>query len=461
MNPSRPPVLRLPSVELPAIRSGRLNNGIEVLAVERHTLPLIACGLVLHAGAERDIPRTSGAAMLTGDLLDAGAGGMDLMTIASHLDFMGATIDVQTTVDGAAISTVFHTRHRDGMMSLLAALITSPTFPEGEFLRLRDRRIASVLQQKDRPGMVANNAFHRLIYGPGHPYGHNPLGTEQSLASLTAAEIARFWQRSYTPESATLVIVGDMVFDDFLHHCDALLGGWQQEPSPPPDLSSVAPDGKSRVYLVDKPGATQAEIRIGCRALPRNTPDYFAAALMNRILGGQFTSRLNLNLRERHGLTYGVHSGFSFHKQPGPFIVSAAVQTEKTPLAVREVLNELQTLVETGVTAEELEFAKKGMAGGLVQNFETPLQIAWGLQNIALFGLPHDYYARYIPDLQKVTREEILGLAREVLDPARMAIVVVGDSKALRASMHELKVGDVAECDSEGTICPTSPSSLS
>jgi zinc protease len=397
--------------------------------------------------------------MLTGDLLDAGAGGMDLMTIASRLDFMGASIDIQTTLDGVTLSTLFHTRHRDAMMSLLATLVMSPTFPGDEFLRLRERRKASVLQQKDRPGMVANNAFHRLIFGPAHPYGHNPLGTEPSLASLTASDIARFWRRTYTPESSTLVVVGDVLFEDFLQRCEAPLGEWQQEPSLPPDLSSVTPDAGSRVFLVNKPGAPQSEIRIGCRALPRNTPDFFAAALMNRILGGQFTSRLNLNLRERHGLTYGVHSGFAFHKQPGPFIVSAAVQTDKTPLAVREVLNEIRILAETGVSAEELDFAKKGMAGGFAQNFETPLQIAWGLQNIALFGLPHDYYTRYIADLQRVTREEILGLARKVLDPARMAIVVVGDSKTLRAPMIELNVGDVTECDNEGNvISPSSPS---
>jgi zinc protease len=209
-----------------------------------------------------------------------------------------------------------------------------------------------------------------------------------------------------------------------------------------------------KIFLVDKPGAPQSEVRIGYPALARSTPDFFPVSVMNRMLGGQFTSRINLNLRERHGYTYGARSGFSFQKGPGPFTASGAIVTEKTDSALHEFLHEITLMRDKGMTADELVYVKKGLLGSFALTFETPAQIASALQNIVLYGLPDDYYQHYLQNIDAVSLEEVSRVSRQYLDASKMAVVVVGDLAKIRPGIESMKIADIVVCDLDGNPIP-------
>ena len=446
----RPVAQPVPRVQLPDIQKATLSNGLNVWLVEHHELPLVAFNLVIQAGADHDPLKMPGLASITADVIDEGTKTRDALEISDELQSIGADLRVQSSQDGTFMSLGTLTKHLDLALSVYTDVLMNPAFPEKEFDRIKKQRITALLQQKDQPAMIASLAFNHILYGPDHPYGNNQTGTEASLNSMTREDLQKFYSSFYRPNNATLIIVGDVTLKDMAKRLEQSLAGWKGAAIPAVAIPAASAPDQRRVYLIDKPGAAQSEIRIGYPALARNTPDFFPVTLMSRILGGQFTSRLNLNLREKHGYTYGARCGFSFNKQPGPFTASAGVTTAKTDSSLREFFYEIDRMQSDGATLEELEFVKKGFSGAFALSFETPAQIAGALQNIVLYKLPEDYYARYLESIDKVSLADVNRVAKKYLDSSRMAAVVVGDLKVIQADVKKLNLGESAQCDVEG-----------
>ena len=446
----RPSPQPLPRVILPPLQKGELSNGLQVLLVEQHRNPQVVVSIVLQSGAAVDPRGKSGTSTLTAELLDAGTGSRDALGISEEVEFIGASLSFRAGSDATFGTLMTLSRHLDAGISLFADVLVHASFPVREFERIRNQRLTSLVQMKDRAASVASNAFMRVIYGEDHPYGKDPSGTEESVSGLTRDDICSFYGDHYIPANATLIVVGDTTMADILPVLERELRPWRGGPAGavPPVIPPPAPP--ARVFLIDKPGAPQSEIRIGSPALARNTRAYFPATVMNRILGGQFSSRINMNLREQRGFTYGARSSFIFLKQLGPFIVSGGFTGTKTGDAAEQLLLEIGAMHTEGVTDDELEFSKKGLTGGFALSFETPFQVAGALQSIVLYGLPDDYYERYIQNLASVTREDVKSVARRTLDPGTMAVLVVADANGTKSGLGSLGRGEVVMLDTGG-----------
>ncbi len=439
-----------PELHLPAIEKHTLSNGLSVWLVEKHTLPSIAFNLIVNAGTDRDPSALPGLASITAEMMESGSATMTALTIADRLDFIGAVMSIRAGLDATSAFLHTLTKHLDEALTVFGEVVSSPTFPEEELERTRSQRLTSLLQQRDRASYVANVAFNRIVYG-AHPYGNDPSGTEESLRSIRREDLTLFYNSFYRPEASTLIVVGDVRGAELLPRLETALAGWQHGVHSADDLPPVPPPDKRKVFLVDKPGASQSEIRIGRPGLPRSTPDYFPLIVMNRILGGQFSSRINLNLRERNGYTYGAGSYFRFARKEGPFVVSGGFISAKTDRAIAELITEISQVHAEGLTVEEIEFSKKGISGSFALTFETPMQIATALQSIALYGLPDNYYNEYVKNVGQVTREDVKRVARLYLDVSAMAVVVVGDVKEIRPGIEQLNLGEIVLCNSTGT----------
>ncbi len=446
----RPKAQGVPKVDLPDIQKTTLKNGLRVWLVEAHELPLVAFNLVLQTGADADPAGKSGVATMTADVLDEGTKTRTSLQIAEQLDFIGANLGVNAFTDGSSVTLGTMTKHLDKALALYADVIVNPTFPEKDFERLKQQRLTGLLQQKDRAATIASLSFNRIIYGNDHPYGMNTSGSETSIKDMTREDLVRFYETYYRPNNATLIVVGDVKLKDVTPKLEKLFADWKAANVPPAKLPATPTVDKRRVYLIDKPGAPQSEVRIGYPAAARNTPDFFAISLMNRVLGGQFASRLNLNLREKHGFTYGARSAFQFNKQAGPFVASAGVTTSKTDSSLREFFFEIDRTFADGITEADLEFVKKGLTGNFALTFETPAQIAGALQNVVLYNLPENYYETYLQNISKVTLEDVKTVSKKYLNTSKMAVVVVGDLKVIREGVEKLQLGDLVIADVNG-----------
>jgi zinc protease len=446
----RPAGQHLPKIALPAIQKATLSNGLEVWLVEEHKLPMLSLNLVIQAGSDHDPAGKPGIATMTAEVMDAGTSTLDALQIADRLDYLGASMAIRASVDGTFASLETLTKHLDEALSVFGDVLTHPTFPEKEFERLRSQRLTGLLQQKDRAATIASLAFNHIVYGADHPYGNDPSGTEQSVKAFSRQDMVAFYNTYYRPNNATLIVVGDAKLGDLVKSLEKSLADWKKAEIPSVKIAAAKPIETRRLCLIDKPGAPQSEIRIGYPALARSTPDFFPVVVMNQILGAQFSSRINMNLRERRGLTYGARSGFSFSKQPGPFVASGGFVSTGTDTAVHELLFELDKMRADGMTPEELAFAKKGMTGGFALNFETAGQVARSLQSIVLYGLPEDYYQNYLQNIDKVNLGDIKRVAGNYLDTSKMAVVIVGDVKSIKAGVEGLHVGPTVMCDVEG-----------
>jgi zinc protease len=448
----RPPLGPTPQVTLPTIQRETLPNGLQVWLVEKHELPLVAFNLVLLAGAERDPLSTPGLASFTASMLQEGTPTRSSLEIADEIDYVGANIRVFAQADFATASLDCLTKHLDTALDVYADVLTRPTFPEKEFQRVKSERLTSLLQQKDRPPQIANAAFSRILYGANHPYGNDAAGTEQSVSGFTRADLVKFHATYYVPNNATLIIVGDVTMATVLPKLRQKFGDWKKGDVLPVGTFTEPPLKPRTVYLVDKPGAPQSEVRIGYPALSRSTPDFFAVNLMNMMLGGQFSSRLNSNIRERRGFSYGVRSAFQFSRLPGPFVASGGVQTAKTDSSLQEFIKEIDLMREKGLTAEELEFAKNRTKGTFATGFEMPQQIAASLVNILVYKLPDDYLVTYLKNVDAVTLADIQRVAKQYLDSSKMAMVVVGDTKVIRDGIARMNFGPVVDADANGNM---------
>ncbi len=441
----RPPVERahppaagpLRPFRFPPFHHLRLASGLEVYTARHGDVPLASLELVTPAGGQLDPPALSGLATLTAGLLDEGTRRGGALDIAARAERLGGHVSTGADWDGAHVSAGMLSTNFQGGLELLAEVATSPTFPAEELERLRRRRLAELLRRRHDPSILADERLAAEVFR-GTPYGRSLLGDEASVAASGRDDVVAYYDGHYTLRGAALVAVGDLDPEALLGLVEEVFAGAPAAPPAPPPQIRPQPLAGVVVHVVDRPGAAQTELRLGHVGIPRRHPDYSPLMVLNTLLGGNFTSRINLNLRERHGYTYAAASRFIGRQGPGPFIVSAAVATEVTGAAAREVLNELERLRSDLVPPEELEETRNYLIGVFPYTVQTIDDLASRLETLAVYDLPDDYYASYVEQVRAVTAEEVLDLARRHLHPDRLVIVAVGPAESLEPQLAEL-----------------------
>ncbi len=440
---SNPPALGpAPELKLPAVQKLTLANGLRVWVLEQHEVPIVQANLVVLSGASADVPGQFGAASMTAAMLDEGAAGKAALAVADSVEFLGAQLSTGAGFDASAVRLSTPAAKLREALDLLADVAFAPDFPAEELERLRTERLTGLLQARDDAASLVAIAYPRLLFGPEHRYGTSAGGTETSLTGLGVDELRAYHRSHYRPENAVLIVVGDITPAALKPLLDPRFGTWKAAgPAAPPFPVRASPQPPRRqIYVVDKPGAAQSQIRIGLVGVPRSTPDYYALDVLNTILGGSFTSRLNQNLRETHGYAYGASSRFDMRRAAGPFQAGAGVQTDKTAEALKEFFNELNAIL-TPIPADELEKARNYAALGFAGEFETSGQLAAKLEEIATYGLPDDVFTKYVSAVQAVTAADVTRVAKQYLLLDRMAVVIVGDRAKIEEGIRAAKLG--------------------
>jgi zinc protease len=446
-----PPPREIHPFRFPPFVRTRLPNGLTVVASRLAGLPLVSLELIAPAGAQYEPAEGAGTATLAAGLLDEGTTRRSSLEIAATVERLGGYLITGADWDVGYLSTGLLASHCREGLDLLAEVTALPTFPDKEVERLRGMRLSEILRRRQDPGSLADDRFQREVYR-GSVYAHSLYGTEESVSRLERASLVGFYQGHYGFDGSTLLVVGDFDPEDLLREAEAAFGaagppGLSGSPPARPEIRPIPLEGL-RVHLVDRPGAAQTELRLGHVGVPRTHPDYTSLVVLNTVLGGKFTSRINLNLRERHGYTYGAASRFSSRQGPGPFTVQAAVETAATAAAAREVLHELRRVREELVEPEELAETAGYIIGVFPYSLQTVGDITRRLETLNVFGLPDDYYDHYLERIAAVTREDIREVARRHVDPERIVVVAVGPAEILEPQFEGM--GPVTVWSPEG-----------
>jgi len=448
---TKPPALRPPArLKLPPVRSEQLPNGMKLYVIEMHEVPLVQFSLVFTGGGRLD-QGSPGMTSFTADMLDEGAGTRDAIGIASEAEFLGASLSTGSDWDASYVNLKAPRRTMGPALDLMADVAMRPTFRATEVNRQRDLRLANILQQRDQPNTMAALTFNALVFPDGHPY-HRPIGGDSITTSgLDSAKVRAFYNAHYSPANAVVVIAGDITPAEARTAITQRFGSWRAPvPAATTATSAVPVDRPTTVFLVDKPGAAQSVIYIGRAGVERSNPDYAAIEVMNTLLGGSFSSRLNQNLRETRGYTYGAGSGFAYRPLPGPFTARSAVRTNVTDSSLIEFFKEFRRIRDSAVDAVELERAKSYLALGLSADFETTSQMANQVVGLLRFGLPMTYYDDYVTKVMAVTVQDVQRVARQYLLPDRFTVVVVGDLATIRPGIEALNLGPISVRDLNG-----------
>jgi predicted Zn-dependent peptidase len=425
----------------PAIEKSALPNGLRVWTVHHTQVPLVAFTLLVRRGAASDPPGQEGLAAVTADMLDEGSGDRSAIEMHEALARLGAQFDTDIGSDATVASVTVLSRFTQRALALLSDIVVRPALREHDFARVRQLRLHRLTQMRDMPGAVADRAFLKLLYG-AHPYGHSPIGNETSLAAMHVDDVRAFHARAIRPSAATLIAVGDCDHDGIARLAAEAFGDWDGASD-----ADVSPGGAlpqaARINVVPRPRAPQSELRIGQVAVGRNTPDYHALVLANTILGGQFVSRINLNLREDKGLTYGARTAFEFRRLSGPFVVQVSVQTSGTAKAIGESIGEIAGIRgPKPVTPDELALGIAALTRGYARSFETGEQIGRAALQLALYDLPDDYFEQFVPRIERVTSDEVSRVMERHLDPLRLTTLIVGDFDVIGRDLGGLGLGE-------------------
>ena len=431
-----------PSLKLPAIQKRTLSNGLPVWIVELHEVPVAAVTLVVKAGGGADPRNKFGLANLTTEMMDEGAGTRDALEIADAVDYLGATLATSSSSDASLVELHVPVARLGEALPIMADVALRPRFPETELQRVREELLTSILQAQDNPASLVQLAFPRLVYGPEHRYGTPLFGTAAAVKDFTIADLRQFHTRYFVPSNAALSVAGDVTPASLVPRLEAAFGTWKGAPAPTDAVPAATQLVSRQVYLIDKPGAPQSQIRIGWVGVPRSTPDYFALRVLNTVLGGAFTSRLNANLREQHGYAYGASSSFDMRGSAGPFYAAAGVQTDKTAESLTEFFKELDA-IRKPIPSEELEKAKNYVALLLPRSFETTRSLTTSLAQIFIYGLPPDYFSTFTERIRAVTAADVQRAAERYIQPDKFAVVVVGDRKVIEPRITALNLGPV------------------
>lgn len=433
-----------------------LPSGLELRAVTHRAVPLVSTVLLVPGGASSDPRVQHGLVSLTAGLLDEGSRGESALEVADRLARIGGDLDIDAGPDAVVVGLTTLDRHFTEGLALVHEIVTEPNLANDDFNRIRNLRLERLRQMKDHAGAMADRAFARAVYGE-HPYARLAMGSEAALTALTVDDVRAMHAAMFMPSGATLVIVGDRAEEELLDQATGIFQGWLGRRSPgEEDRAAVSPVALDRqaalapppawpetmLGVVSRPGAAQSELRIGHACAPRSTPDYHELLVLNTILGGDFVSRLNLNLREQKGYTYGVRTGFNLRRGVGPFVMQTSVGTDVTGPAVREALAEIRDIAASRpATDAEVAQAIAALTKGYPRGFETAAQVARSVAQLALYGLPDSYFEEFIPRISQVTAAAVTSAAVRHLVPEKMTTVIVGDLDKMEASLPGLGLG--------------------
>ena len=439
-----------PALKLPILQKHQLANGLAVWIVEHHEVPVVQITLVMPSGTGDDPQGRFGIASLTAAMLTEGAGARSSLELADAIDFLGAELTASAGTDSTGIRLHVPVARLADALPLMADVAIRPTFPKEELERLRQERLTTLLQSRDDASTIASLGFSRVLYGASHRYGTALMGTADTIKAFTPDDLRAFYRSVYRPDHAALIVVGDITPDGtggVVPMLASHFGAWKVEGSTGgkvarASLPAPAQAPARQVILIDKPAAPQSEIRIGAVGVPRSTPDFFPIQVMNTILGGAFSSRLNLNLREKHGYTYGARSSFDMRRFAGPFTAAAGVQTDKTAESLTEFFNELNGMLKP-IPVDEIERAKSYLALRFPGSFEATSDISGRLEALFVYDLPEAYYSNYVQSSQAVTPADVARVAQKYLMPDRVTVVVVGDRKVVEPRIAALKLGPI------------------
>lgn len=441
-----------PTFKAPVAKRLKLENGISLLVIENHKLPIVSMSLVVPgAGSSGDPKGKGGLASFTADLIDEGAGGLSAIAIAEETDRLGAGIGISIDTDAAYISVSTLSKTTDETTTLVTKLLTEPAFDDKEGERVKGDRLTALELRRDRPREVASIMLNAAIFGMDSAYGHPTTGVREEFKSITVADARAFYAERWNPAAMTLVIVGDIDPKALKAKLDAGLGAWKPKGAKKPGKISTAPAKiTSRLLLVDRKDAAQSDVRIGILGLDRKDKRYFAFEVFRTTLGDGFTSRLTQRLREQLGITYGASASMDWRLARGPFVVGTAIVTPSTGQGISETLKIIDDLGTKDVPAEELDKSKQNLIRALPAMFGTNASVAQAFAELALFGLPDNYYTRYSDGIRKVTAKDVKAIAKSAAPSTKLVISVVGDMSKVRADIDKLGLGDATMHDLYG-----------
>ena len=443
-----------PSFSPPVPTRATLSNGMKIVIVEKPGLPVVAQGLLIRAGGITDPADKPGVASLTATMLSEGTTTRTSQQISDEMEFLGSQVRASASREFATLSAETLTSHWQHALDILADVAQNAVFPADEFDRVRSERLTDLSRIPDSPQAIAGRASQALLFGAGTRYGHPISGTEAALKTFSRDDLASHHAAYYAPENATLLLVGDISQDEAIKQAESTFGGWQPGAASDSDgdADGTPEDGTTTIYLADKAGAPQSVIRSGYLTVPRQHPDYLALNLLNYILGGQFSARLNMNLRQDKGYSYGYMSGIDWLTVPSALSAGGSVQTEVTKESVAETIKEFEEIRGARpVTQEEFDDAVNGILRGLPNQFETHGQVLNQLVRLVAFDLPDDYFTHYAGEVSKLTLDDIHRVAESHIKSGALKIVVAGDAASVGPALHELGI-PVVPIDYEGRV---------
>jgi zinc protease len=438
-----PAVARNPNLAVPAVRASELPNGVQLRVVEHHELPLVQVTLTVTGGSRMD-GSTPGIATFMAGMLDEGAGTRDASGLQSELAYLGASLSTTADWDRFTVSLKVPVRNMGPAVALMSDVVLRPMFRAEEVRRQRDLRLTALLQTRDQPNAVASLTFNQAVFPAGHPYARSASGDSVTVATYDSTLVRRFYSAAMRPDRATLFVVGDVQPANIRALLTQQFGAWRATGTAatlPAAPATPAHPATTRVWLVDKPEAAQSVIMIGWPGVDRSSPDFAALQVMNTLLGGSFTSRLNMNLREAKGYSYGANSGFTYRVVPGPFTASSSVRTNVTDSSLVEIFKEIRAVRDVAVPQEELDRAKSNYELSIPGNLESTSQVAGQMAQLATFGLTLDELPKLAARVRAVTAADVQRVARQYLTPDKAHVVVVGDLAKVKGPIEQLQLG--------------------
>ncbi len=437
-------------VSFPKYLEKKYTNGFKSFVVENHELPIVTIGYVVKSGATFD-GSLPGLASVTSELITKGTKKRSAVKIAEEIDFVGGSLSTNASWDASQVFVSVLKNHLDVAFDVLHDVVTNPAFPQEEIDRVKTQRLASIQQMKSDAGYLADTRFAAVVFSD-HPYGNPHSGTEKSISTMIRKDFLDFHNNFYVPDNSFIAFAGDITSkeaDKYVRKYFSKWKGKQRNSHVPPMLSGSY---ERKIVIVDKPAAVQSALRIGGVGIARNNPDYVKVMVMNTLLGGYFSSRINQNLREAHGYTYGGRSAFDARALPGLFEVSADVRNEVTSETIDEVFKELSKIRDTVPSKDEIEMVKNYIVGLFPIQLETPQQVAARVIAIELYDLPKNYYNKYQESVRKLTAGDIRAAARKYIKPDRLSVVLSGNSKEIGNKLG--KFGEIEIVDSDGNRKP-------
>lgn len=444
--PGKPAVLRVPTWT-----KATLTNGAELMVSEKHDLPLVAFSITLLGGASQFEPANRrGLASLTTAMLNEGTATRDGEALSNALQLLGVSVASGIGSESGSLSFVSTTAKFTGALGILADMLINSTYPAPALERLRAQRLVALTQGRAQSSAIVSRVFPRVLYGTGHPFGQ--VATEESLKAITRDDVVAFAKEYLKPGRALIVVTGDVRAAEVEATVEKALAAWAPGGTKPTFSYPVAATrSEPTIYLVDKPGAAQSTFAIGNPGPPRSTSDFYAIEVMNTMLGGLFQSRLNANIREEKGFSYGVNSSFAYGRGPGAFRAGGDIISAKTDAALVEFMKELRGITGSRpVTDEELTTAKDALVQRLPGMFGSVAGITRSLSTLWVNGLPDDYYQQYAKAVAAVTKDDVVRVARQHIDLAHLAIVIVGDRASIEAPLKATGLGRIVVLDIEG-----------